>query len=177
MTTFLLMRHGEPDFSGPRKWKAPGWGADLAPLTGLGEKQVLQQLDRIREFNPVVGISSPLSRALHSSLVLCSRLGIPFKVEFDLHEWVPDSSFRWQTLDDVLPLQADYHRCQGKYPPGETRPWETLASVRSRSLAVLRRYLGYRRVLVVCHGELIRALTGETKTEYAGLVPFELFDL
>jgi broad specificity phosphatase PhoE len=113
---------------------------------------------------------------LHSTLVLRSSLVIPVKVEFDLHEWVPDCSFRWQTLDDVLPLEADYYLCQGQYPQGETRPWETLASVQSRSLAVLRRYLSYRRVLVVCHGELIRALTGMDVIELAELVPLELKD-
>jgi len=77
---------------------APGWGADLAPLTDLGEYQVIQQLPKIQDFNPELVISSPATRALHSALVIRPALQAPFKVEFDLHEWVPDQSFHWKHL-------------------------------------------------------------------------------
>lgn len=173
MTFFLLMRHAEPDYSEPNKWNAPGWGADLAPLTEIGEQQVLQQCDKVREFNPEIVISSPATRALHSALVLHSRLMVPFKVEFDLHEWVPDRSFQWRTLEDVQRYQAEFYRFNGEWPEGETRPWETLSSLRSRSLAVFRKYSGWERVLAVCHGELIKAVTGVQKVEHAGLVAWQ----
>jgi len=174
MTSFLLMRHGEPDFSGPNKWNAPGWGGDLAPLTNIGEEQVIRQLDKIREFNPEIVISSPTTRTLHSALVLRSALEAPFNVEFELHEWVPDLNFQWRNLIDVQRLQSEYYRLHGEWPAGETRPWETISSVRSRSLAIFRKYLNYQRVLAICHGQLIRSITGLDDIEFAGLVPFEL---
>ena len=174
MTSFLLMRHADPDYSGPRKWNAPGWGADLAPLTDLGEYQVIQQLPKIQDFNPELVISSPATRALHSALVIRPALQAPFKVEFDLHEWVPDQSFQWKTLNDVETLQADFYRLNGEWPDGETRPWETLSSMRKRSLSVFRKYFNYKRVLVIYHGELINSVTGKRPVAYAGLVPLEL---
>lgn len=176
MTSFLLMRHGEPDYSGPNKWHAPGWGADLAPLTSAGEQQVAQQLGAILEFGPEMVIVSPTSRALHTALVLRQELPVPFKVEFDLHEWVPDRAFQWQTLADVRKLGAEYERCSGEWPPGETRPWESVSSVRFRALAVFRRYLTYHRVLAISHAMLIEAVAGVNSVNLAGLVPLNLDD-
>jgi broad specificity phosphatase PhoE len=172
MTDFLLMRHGQPDYSGPRKWNTLGWGADLAPLTDLGEKQVLDQIGEIRKFYPNIVIASPATRAIHSALVLRQELHLPFKVEFDLHEWVPDLSFQWTTLAEVEKLWAEYRQCDGKWPPGETRPWEQIESVRTRVTGVLHQYLDHERVLVVCHGEVINALTGVKKVDLAGLLPY-----
>jgi len=173
MTFFLLMRHAQPDFSGPRKWDAPGWGGDLAPLTEVGERQVNQQVDKIREFNPELVITSPATRALHSAMVLRPELDVPFKVEFDLHEWVPDRAFRWRTLGEVQKLQSDFERFRGEWPPGETKPWETIANMRLRALGVFRRYLNFDRVLAVCHGQLIKAITGVDEVDLAELVPLE----
>jgi broad specificity phosphatase PhoE len=174
MTSFLLMRHGEPDYSGPYKWDAPGWGKDLAPLTNTGEEQVIQQLEKIREFNPEIVISSPATRALHSSLVLRSELSVPFRVEFDLHEWVQDRSFQWKTLPEVQSLQQEFTRFNGEWPDGETRPWETRSNMQARSFSVFRKYSQYTRVLAVCHGELIKAVSGINRIELAGLVLLEL---
>jgi broad specificity phosphatase PhoE len=140
----------------------------------LGEHQVIQQLPKIQDFHPEIVISSPATRALHSALVLRSVLQATFKVEFDLHEWVPDRSFHWQTLEDVETLQSDFYCLKGEWPDGETRPWETLSSMRTRSFSVFRKYFNYKRVLVICHGELINAVTGKRPIEYAGLVPLEL---
>ena len=41
------------------------------------------------------------------------------------------------------------------------RPWEPLSSVRRRVLAVLRRYQHEQGTIVVCHGVVIKALTGK----------------
>jgi broad specificity phosphatase PhoE len=174
LTIFLLMRHGEADFSGPNRWNAPEWSAELAPLTEIGERQVIRKLDEILEFDPEIVISSPATRALQSALILRSRLTVPFKVEFDLHEWVPDRNFQWRSLQDVEKLYADFIQFNGEYPSGETRPWETLSNMRSRAIVVLIKYIGYKRVLAVCHGELIKSFTNKTNIDNANLVPFEL---
>jgi broad specificity phosphatase PhoE len=174
MTEFLLMRHGQPDYSGPHKWNAPGWGADLAPLTEIGEKQVLRQIDEINKFDPNIVITSPTTRAIHSALVLRQVLKVPFRVEFELHEWVPDLSFQWKTLTEVEKLQSEYESLDGKWPFGETRPWEQVESVRMRVVKVFQSYLKYDRVLVVCHGQVIQALTSVNRIDLAGLLPYSL---
>ena len=47
MRNLLFMRHGEPDYAGPNSRKSPGWGADIAPLTKNGIKQVLAAVPSI----------------------------------------------------------------------------------------------------------------------------------
>lgn len=173
MTSFFLMRHGEPDFSDCDQ--RPGMGSDLAPLTPAGESQVAQQISKIREFNPEIVISSPMTRAMQTALILRSELAMPFKVEFNLHEWQSDLSFKLRTFENFQACQSEYFRMNGEWPAGETRCWEPVSSVRSRILTVLRKYLIYRRVLVICHGQVIRSLTGlDTKVDMAGLVHIEL---
>ena len=90
MTTFLLMRHAQPDFSGVNRWASAGWPVDLAPLTLSGEQQVKAQIPTILDFDPEVVITSPVTRALQTALSMSSDLHVPFKVEFDLHERFPD---------------------------------------------------------------------------------------
>ncbi len=174
MTTFMLMRHGQPDFSGPKRWEAPGWGSDLAPLSDAGVQQVMRRLSMIQAFQPEIVISSPMARALQTALVIRQGLLVPFRVEFDLHEWVPDRTFQWRTLAEVEALQADYENNKGVCPPGETRLWETSESVRQRMLAVLKRYYAYTRVLAISHVQAIKAITGADRVEMAGVVKIDV---
>ena len=94
-------------------------------------------------------------------------------VEFALHEWVPDLSFRWTDLKEVLEYQNDFRACEGEWPAGEERCWEPLSSIRSRATEVLRRYLAFDKVLVVCHGMVIYSLTGVWEIENAQLLRLE----
>ncbi len=176
MTTFLLMRHGQPDYSGPNKWNAPGWGSEMAPLTELGQEQVQQQVDRIREFNPQVVICSPAARALHTALVLRPYIKVQFRVEFDLHEWVPDMNFQWRSLAEVDKLYSEFKYYKGEWPSGTTLLWETVPHMRQRAYNTLRKYLDYQRILVICHGQLMRAITGVEveKVELASFMPFQM---
>src|SRR5262245_40421998 len=176
MATFYLLRHGEADFRLPAQWKANGWGADLAPLSSRGIEQVQAVAERLRQLRPEIVLSSPMTRALHSTLLLSSALQLPCVVEFALHEWVPDLSFSWTSVEEVLASLADLEACGCEWPPGEKRPWEPLSSVRTRVLQVFARYQRYERVLVVCHGIVIRSLTGRKEVHFAEIVPFENVD-
>src|SRR5215470_9494314 len=125
MVTFYLVRHGEADFSLPAKFgPAKGWSADLAPLTAKGIRQVESAVDQLRLLRPEIIVSSPMTRALQSSLILSAALGLSCTVEFDLHEWVPDLSFSWTSLEEVMMQLADFDACGGEWPPAERRPWE-----------------------------------------------------
>jgi broad specificity phosphatase PhoE len=175
MTSFLLMRHAEPDFSDCDK--RPGWGSDLAPLTPAGEDQVISQMNRIIEFNPEIVISSPMTRAMHSALLVRSEVDVPFKVEFNLHEWMPDRSFKSRSLENFQACGLEFYRLNGEWPKGETRCWEPLSAMRLRALMVLRKYLKYQRVLIICHGKLIKSLTTlDTDVDFAGFVNLELIE-
>ena len=174
MTFFLLMRHGQPDFSGLDKWNARGWPADIAPLAAAGEEQVRRQFDRIAEFAPEIIVSSPVTRSLHTALLVLPRVNVPCKVEFDLHDWVADLSLQRLTLEEMQRRGSEFDSRHGEWPPGETRPWETNSAMRARVLGVLSRYLTYRRVLAVFHNAPIRAVAAVADVGMAEIVPFEL---
>jgi broad specificity phosphatase PhoE len=173
MTNFLLMRHGQPDYTQPGKWKAPGWGADLAPLTSIGEGQVSGVRSKIEVFGPEMVLCSPTTRTMHTALILREFLRVPFKVEFDLHEWVPDKSFQWTTIEQVLKHTDDFTRHDGEHPLGREVQWESRSQMRARANNVLRRYANFDRVLVICHAMLIESLTGIQNVNLVDLVPFE----
>src|SRR5947207_3340378 len=132
MTTFLLLRHGETAFDLPTtRWPGlSGWGADLAPLTETGRQQIRAAVEVIRPYGPVAAISSPMTRCLESSLLLARALELETTVEFDLHEWVPDRAFSWQTGGEVHALYQDFRAHGGEWSQTSMPPWEPMSSVR-----------------------------------------------
>ena len=174
MTKYLLIRHGDADYSQPAKWKAPGWGADLAPLSELGLTQIESVLPSVKFWKPDLILSSPTTRTLQGAAILQASLGVPLKVEFDLHEWIPDRSFAWVTLADVMSKFEDLEKNNGEWPKGEERAWEPLSSVHKRVTSTLYRYSAFERVAVMCHGVVTRALTGKMEMANAECVEYEL---
>jgi len=177
MTSFLLVRHAEPDYTNPRRWDTLGWGADLASLTIDGERHAHVRALELLKWNPQIVLCSPTTRTMQTALIFRQFIDAPFQVEFDLHEWVPDKSFMWKTYEEILCLIADMENCKYEWPAGQEKPWEPYSSVRSRVTAVLSRYTQYDRVMVVCHGVVIRSLTGRTMNEEIGYVEAVPFDL
>jgi broad specificity phosphatase PhoE len=88
------------------------------------------------------------------------ELRIPFEVEFNLHEWIPDLGFNWETLHEVETAQNEMVNFGGEWPENESRSWEPLSKVRQRTLDVLSNYLSNKKVAVVCHEWVINSLTG-----------------
>lgn len=174
MTAFLLMRHGQPDFSGLHSLGVEGWPVDIAPLDSSGEQQVLGRIPQIMEFGPEVIVSSPLTRALHTASVVLSRVPSPLRVEFQMYDWLPDLHFQRLTMDELRARSSEFNRLKGEWPPGETRSWETSSMMRSRVLSVLGKYTHYKRVLAVFHQEPIRSVTGQNDVGLAAIVPFDL---
>ena len=172
MGEILLMRHGEADFSGPARWRTLGWGSDLAPLSSRGAAQVQAAVSELQVWSPTLIVSSPMTRALHTASIVASALGAPVQVEFDLHEWVPDQTFRWRDLADVVPQQEEFLSCGGEWPTAEPRLWEPLSSIKKRTRSVLERYLEVPRLLVVCHQVVMYSITGVWEIDFAQRLPY-----
>jgi uncharacterized phosphatase len=170
MTAIYLVRHGEADYEliGKRRW--PGKLADLAPLTARGIEQAAVVGEQLADVGAVKLLSSPFTRTMETAGAVSCRVGLAIEVELDLHEWLPDDTFRWHNLTEVRALVADFDSCGGEWPAGERRVWEPLSSVRHRSAAVLRRaaasVTGGGSVIAVCHEMVIRSVTGEVKTRH-----------
>ena len=173
MTTFYLIRHGEPiwDLGAGKNLKGAevGWAVHIVPLTENGISQIEHASKSLSTEDPQLVISSPMSRALQSAAILSRILDLPLRVEFDLHEWI----FRWtdsvELIDETV---AEMQKFGGEWLPGETRDWEPMSSVRDRVSRVLERYRTFQRVVVVCHEEVIFSLTGK-RMGYAEFVRLE----
>ena len=160
MARFLLLRHGETAWDLPRGKGTKGWGIEIAPLTEKGIRQIQAIVPDIRDWAPELFLSSPATRTLESCALICSELKMPFKVAFDLHEWIPDQTQMWTSIDEVRTAYEEMERCGGEWPEGETRGWEPLSQVRHRTLGVLEQYRKRSRVAVLCHEVVIKSLTG-----------------
>lgn len=163
MPNVFLVRHGEPDGS---QIDAEGWwGAvrDLASLTADGVEQAKAVGRELRQVGANRIVASPMTRALQTASLIAAETQLPLTaVEFDLREWLPDSTLSWRSLADVMVQANDFEECQGEWPPGETRLWEPNSAVRRRALAALQRQAADdpEPFIAVCHGGVIRALTG-----------------
>ena len=170
-----LVRHAETNWQLVNDRHLVGAANDLAPLTDEGVRQVEALVDRLRGLAPALVLSSPMARALQTAALLSRALDLPLQVEFDLSEWVPDLTYSWSTLDQVVASLEDMRRCGGEWPAGGPQPvWEPLSAVRKRSLGVLSRYVPSRGVVAaVTHGGVIESLTGQI-AQLCDVVPYEV---
>lgn len=158
MTTFYLIRHGEPDWNFSNDRNLKGAMRDYVPLTDNGVKQAEQLFSNhsyLEECELI--ISSPYTRSLQTAAIINTSLCKPIRVEFDLHEWTPDN---WQaeSVQELEELYRDYMKHNGQYPNGSKRLWETKENLIQRSCNVLWKYEDKSKVIVVCHGMIISTL-------------------
>ena len=169
MTAIYLLRHGQADYEPVHERQWPGSMADLAPLSPAGFQQATAAAGLLAEVGASALVSSPFTRTMQTASIVSCRLGLRIHVEFDLHEWVPDDSFRWHTHAEVRAFLADFDRYGGEWPAGQRRPWEPLSSVRARASAAARNAIrnmpDHGSLIAVCHEMVIRSLTGQLVTE------------
>ncbi len=156
--TVTLLRHGRWDVEDGRRFR--GHGVDLTPLSraGIGDAEVVGRT--LAGVPPDLVLASPMTRALQTALIVARHVDRSVVVELDLHEWTPDGAQSW--VDGTIPeaAAADLRACCGEWPPGETRAWEPLSSVRQRAASAIDRHRDAGDLLVVCHSVVIEALTG-----------------
>jgi broad specificity phosphatase PhoE len=173
MTAIYLVRHGEADYELISKRRWPGKLADLAPLSARGLEQAAAAGEQLADVGAVKLLSSPFTRTMQTASAVSCRTALTIEVELDLHEWLPDDTFRWHDLTEVRALVADFDSCGGEWPAGERRVWEPLSEVRHRASAALRRgaasVAGRGSLIAVCHEMVIRSVTGEVKTRPGGV--------
>ncbi len=157
---FYLIRHGETDYSERGTKLYQGMGVNLSPLTERGVRQLEQTALDPRLKGADLILSSPYTRALQSAAILSRRLDLPILVETGLHEWMADKSYRYAGDGEAALYYREFQENAGRYPAGTDRPWESAEIIRERVNAVLRRYADREKVLVVCHGTLMQAVTG-----------------
>jgi len=161
MAHFLLIRHGQADYDLAENKRFKGLARELVPLTPTGVREVEDTAAALPDVSLL--LSSPVTRALQTAALLSARRGLRLQVEYELHEWLPDLSGTYDSVDVVVAAHRDYLACNGEWPVGETRSWEPRSAVVNRVKGVLERYAHLDGVVgVVCHGVVINALTGQS---------------
>lgn len=166
------VRHGETDWGLVESRGAKGWAKDFAPLTALGRLQIdtIARDYRLQEAEAI--LCSTYTRALESGALLSRALNKPLFVEHDLHEWLPQKD----PFGEIDPNSFERARQSlSGTRIEEDAPWESLQEVRTRVLAVLRRYRRFQSLVVVTHGVVIGSLVGVQRlVDHAEIVPFDL---
>lgn len=166
------VRHGETDWGLVEARGARGWAKDFAPLTALGRLQIdtIARDYRLQEAEAI--LCSTYTRALESAALLSRAINKPLYVEHDLHEWLP------QKDPFAEPDPTSFERAKKSLSGTrveEDAPWESLDEVRTRVLAVLKRYRRFQTLVVVTHGVVIGSLVGVQRlVDHAEIVPFDL---
>ncbi|HEX2946499.1 MAG TPA: histidine phosphatase family protein [Clostridia bacterium] len=159
MTTFYLIRHGKHDYDAVKDKNFIGHGLELAPLTEEGVQQAIECCndERLKDCDMI--ISSPYTRTMQTSAILSKNLNIDFRVEVDLREHELDLTYRVKSFDELKQIAIEEQKYNGLENPSGTYNWETRASVRERVMDVLKRYINYKKVIVVTHGMVIHCMT------------------
>lgn len=164
----LLVRHGEPSYTPCTQRALKGQGRDLAALNEEGIEQILKEtVPKLTGIGAEVILSSPYTRALQTAAVIAGKTGLVTRVVHDIHEWIPDVTFNYDSFKELKFIYADFveHRGVRDYPgvePSELH-WEPLEAFRERVEAALMPLCKlYECAIVVTHGMVIQSLTGRT---------------
>lgn len=158
MTKFILIRHGNPDYSLIEGKEFRGHGCDLAFLSDDGIKQAIK-VSKDKKLNDAdILLSSPYTRCMQTASIISNQINIPIIGEINLHEWLPDLSYNYKTNNIV---RMNYIRAVNDYLNNEitSNEYESIYSVQKRTLKVFKKYLLYNKVLVVTHGGVMFSLT------------------
>jgi probable phosphoglycerate mutase len=155
-TMMLLVRHGQSTWNAEGRWQ----GHANPPLSALGRAQARAATTTVPAVDVVV--TSNLDRAHETGRLIAEATGVPVIVEEELHER-DIGAWTGLTRDEI---EAGWpggiengHRPQG---------WESDAHVAARGMDALRRIAkaqSGKRVLVITHGGLIRAIERELEID------------
>lgn len=142
MTKFILVRHASPNYLKILNMDFNKYYATaFAPLSKKGIDDALVLRDNKIFENSDIIITSPFTRALNTASII-NKNNLELIIEPGLHEWMPD--IMGQYFDN------NYNNIG---------PFESIYSIRKRSLKVLKKYLNYNKVIVVTHKVVIFSLT------------------
>lgn len=161
MTTIYFVRHGETQYDLAEQRRLKGGMRDLVPLTAKGREQARLAAEQLRGLPVEVIITSPMTRAMETAHIIARALDLSLSVEFDLHEWLPDLTHNYDSSQFALEQSAEMNALGGEWPDGETRNWEPISRLRERVRESLAEYQGDGPLVVVAHGTLIYAMTGQ----------------
>ncbi|KAI4452973.1 sugar kinase [Holotrichia oblita] len=151
MQKVVFMRHSESDYSFVRERKYIGHGLDLAQLTENGIQIAENASLDSRLDGAEIIVSSPYTRALQTAAIVSKNRQLNIKVELDLHEWMPDLSFKYFSKEEASAMAKLCNEHRGICPEDSEMKFENLENVFNRAKNALLRYGEYKKIIVVTH--------------------------
>lgn len=155
----ILIRHGDTDYSCCLKNKLFGSGLNLSPLSNVGIEQaaIVSADERLK--NSQLIVTSPYTRAIQTAAIISRNTNIEIKVDYDLHEWVPDLKYLNKYGEEVI-ISKDFLKHEGFWPKGGFKNWEPINMLSKRITTAMNKYLSYDKIIVISHAVVIYHLTG-----------------
>jgi uncharacterized phosphatase len=150
MTFFAFIRHGETDWN--RELRLQG-SSDI-PLNDTGRGQAAEAVSNLAEDHWDAIVSSPLSRARETAEIIARGLGIELGPVYDDLVERDYGAAEGATSEEIAERWPD--RDYPRLEPAES----VVARGRDALTAIAAEYGDDARVLVVCHGTLIRLTLG-----------------
>lgn len=175
MTKMILIRHGEPDYSGVTEKNFKGHGMDLAQLTPAGIQQAKAVAKDERLKGASIIVSSPYTRALQTAAIISKETSLDISIELDIHEWLPDLTYNYADDEEVKKAARECTLCKGEYAHEDSRNWEKLSTVAVRSFKALEKYLHYDKIIVVTHGVVMRQFKFQPVVPYCGVIEIDFY--
>jgi broad specificity phosphatase PhoE len=156
VTRFLLLRHAAHDLAGKAlAGRMPGFG-----LNALGRQQAQAIAEPLRRWDIEAIYSSPQQRTCETAMPTSQLLGVPLAIapefdEVDFGEWTGQTFAQVQATS---PAEWDQwvHRRSTATPTGG-EPFDQVPRRTAAGLLRLRRQHPQATVLVVSHGDVIKA--------------------
>ena len=174
MVKVAMIRHGEPDYSFFNPPRYVGFGKEVGPLSskGIEQAKAVANDPRLNGANKIV--VSPFTRALHTAIIINKKLNLDIEIQPGLHEWLPDDPYLFTCNEDYAQPNVDFMKYNGEKHPLGTYNYETLQEVFDRAYESLLPYVSYDKIIVVCHGVLMKAFEFREKTiDYCGIITFD----
>ena len=154
----VLVRHGEPNYDNVMKKGFKGFGMELGELSAKGIEQAERVSHDWRLSDAQLIVSSPYTRALQTAAIISKNLNINISVNADLHEWIPDYTLQYDSIERELDAYCDFDRHNGIYTKDCKYVWEEAEAMGNRVYRALKKYIMYDKIIVVCHRMLMHQL-------------------
>jgi broad specificity phosphatase PhoE len=121
-------------------------------------------------------VSSPYTRALQTAAIIALHTGLSIKIETDLHEWLPDKSFQYDSGEYSAMALSQCAVHKGERTDNPECKWESLREVAERAINAMKKYASMNKVIAVSHGIVIRQFVNAGNIPYCGLLETD-FDI
>lgn len=168
-----MIRHGKADYSYGDSHNFIGHGNDLAPLNEEYICDVIKTAKDKRLKEATLIVSSPYTRALQTAAIISKETGLDIKIEPDLREWEPDTTYQY-TVSEMKEYYRDYRSNNGCHPKDRVVKWESIEELRNRIQSVIDKYQEYNCIIFVFHKMAIESITGIEGAKNAEIIEYDI---